>query len=61
MLRIMPQGSKAAYTDKQKRKAAHIEDSYRESGVSKKEAEARAWATVNKEDGDGKKKHSASS
>lgn len=52
----MPQGSKAAYTDKQKRKAAHIEEGYRERGVSKEEAESRAWATVNKQDGGGKKK-----
>lgn len=54
----MPQGSKAAYTDKQKRKAAHIEESYRGRGVGKNEAEARAWATVNKQDGGGKKKRS---
>lgn len=54
----MPQGSKAAYTDKQKRQAEHIEDGYRERGVSKKTAEARAWATVNKQDGGGKKKRS---
>jgi plasmid stabilization system protein ParE len=52
---IMARGSKAAYTDKQKRKAEHIEEGYRKSGVSKKEAEARAWATVNKESGGGKK------
>lgn len=51
----MAQGSKAKYTDKQKRKAEHIEDGYRERGVSKKEAQARAWATVNKQDGGGKK------
>lgn len=51
----MSQGDKSAYTDKQKRKAAHIADSYEESGVSEKEAEARAWATVNKQDGGGKK------
>lgn len=51
----MTKGSKDAYTDKQKRKAAHIEESYEERGVSKKEAQARAWATVNKEDGGGKK------
>ncbi len=51
----MPQGDKSAYTDKQKRKAAHIEQSYEERGVSKDEAEARAWATVNKQDGGGKK------
>lgn len=42
------------YTDKQERKADHIADSYREKGVSKDEAEARAWATVNKQDGGGK-------
>lgn len=51
----MPQDRKDAYTDKQKRKAAHIEQSYEERGVSKDEAEARAWATVNKQDGGGKK------
>jgi plasmid stabilization system protein ParE len=51
----MPRGDKGAYTDKQKRKAEHIEDSYEERGVSTKEAEARAWATVNKESGGGKK------
>ena len=51
----MPQGDKDAYTDKQKRKAQHIEDSYREQGVSEDEAESRAWATVNKEDGGGNK------
>jgi hypothetical protein len=60
-LRIMPQGSKDAYTEKQKRKAAHIEEGYRKRGVSKKTAEARAWATVNKEDGGGKKKRRTSS
>ncbi len=52
----MPQGSKASYTDKQKRQAAHIEESYEKKGVSVKTAEARAWATVNKQDGGGKKK-----
>jgi plasmid stabilization system protein ParE len=51
----MPQGDKSAYTDKQKRKAEHIEDSYEERGVSKEEAEKRAWATVNKESGGGNK------
>ncbi len=51
----MPKGDKGAYTDKQKRKAEHIEESYREGGVSEEEAERRAWATVNKEDGGGKK------
>ena len=51
----MPQGDKSKYTDKQKRQAEHIEESYEKKGVSEKEAEARAWATVNKEDGGGKK------
>ncbi len=51
----MPRGDKSAYTDKQKRKAAHIEEGYEERGVSKKEAQARAWATVNKESGGGNK------
>ncbi len=51
----MAQGSKKAYTDKQKRKAEHIEEGYKERGVSSKEAEKRAWATVNKQDGGGKK------
>ena len=51
----MPQGDKASYTDKQKRKAAHIEKGYEDRGVPDKEAEARAWATVNKESGGGNK------
>ncbi len=51
----MPRGDKSSYTDKQKRKAEHIEESYEDRGVSKKEAEKRAWATVNKESGGGKK------
>lgn len=51
----MSRGDKSSYTDKQKRKAEHIEEGYREKGVSKKEAEKRAWATVNKESGGGKK------
>lgn len=51
----MPRGDKSAYTDKQKRKAEHIEEGYRERGVSKREAESRAWATVNKVSGGGKK------
>ncbi|MEG3163188.1 plasmid stabilization protein [Sphingomonas sp. PB2P19] len=50
----MPQGDKSAYTDKQKRKAAHIEQGYEDRGVAKDEAEARAWATVNKDSGGGK-------
>ena len=51
----MPRGDKDKYTDKQKRKAEHIEEGYEDRGVSKKEAERRAWATVNKESGGGKK------
>ena len=51
----MPRGSKAAYTSKQKRKAEHIEEGYEKRGTSKKEAERRAWATVSKESGGGKK------
>lgn len=51
----MPRGDKSTYTDKQKRQAEHIEEGYEKKGVSKKEAEARAWATVNKESGGGKK------
>lgn len=51
----MPQGDKSAYTDKQKRKAEHIEEGYEDRGVSTKEAERRAWATVNKESGGGNK------
>jgi plasmid stabilization system protein ParE len=51
----MPRGDKSKYTDKQERKADHIAEGYRKRGVSKKEAESRAWATVNKDDGGGKK------
>ena len=51
----MPQGDKSKYTDKQKRQAEHIEESYEDRGVPAEEAEARAWATVNKQDGGGKK------
>ena len=46
---------KAANTDKQKRQAEHIEEGHEDRGVSKKEAESRAWATVNASDGGGKK------
>lgn len=55
----MPQGSKAKYTDKQERKAEHIAEGYEDKGVSKKEAESRAWATVNKQDGGGNRKGGA--
>jgi len=51
----MPRGHKSSYTDKQKRQAEHIEEGYEDRGVSKKESERRAWATVNKESGGGKK------
>lgn len=51
----MPRGDKSSYSSKQKRKAEHIEEGYEKRGVSKGEAEARAWATVNKESGGGKK------
>jgi plasmid stabilization system protein ParE len=50
----MPRGDKSKYTDKQERKADHIADSYESRGVPEKEAERRAWATVNKDDGGGK-------
>ena len=49
----MPRGDKSSFTDKQKRKAEHIEDSYPHKGVSKDEAASRTWATVNKEDSGG--------
>jgi hypothetical protein len=51
----MPRGDKSSYTGKQKRKAQHIEEGYEKRGVGKGEAERRAWATVNKESGGGKK------
>ena len=51
----MARGDKSSYTDKQKRQAEHIEEGYEKRGVSKKEAEKRAWATVNKSDKGGKK------
>ncbi len=50
----MPQGDKSKYTDKQDRKAEHIAKGYEAKGASDKEAERRAWATVNKDDGGGK-------
>ena len=51
----MQRGDKSRYTDKQDRKAEHIAESYETRGVSEQEAERRAWATVNKDDGGGKK------
>jgi plasmid stabilization system protein ParE len=55
---IMPRGDKSSYTDKQKRQAEHIEEGYEHRGVGRREAERRAWATVNKETGGGKKRGS---
>jgi hypothetical protein len=52
---IMPRGEKDKYTNKQKRQAEHIEEGYRERGVSEEEAERRAWATVNAVHGGGEK------
>lgn len=54
--RAMPRGDKDKYTEKQKRKAEHIEESYETKGVSEDEAERRAWATVNKQSGGGERK-----
>ncbi|HEX8591480.1 MAG TPA: plasmid stabilization protein [Candidatus Paceibacterota bacterium] len=51
----MPRGDKSAYTEKQKRQAEHIEKGYEKRGTPKEEAEARAWATVNKQDKGGNK------
>ena len=51
----MPRGDKSKYTDKQKRQAEHIEEGYKDSGLDQDEAEHRAWATVNKTSGGGKK------
>jgi plasmid stabilization system protein ParE len=51
----MPRGEKSKYTDKQERKADHIADGYQKRGLGKKEAKRRAWATVNKDDGGGKR------
>lgn len=51
----MPRGDKSKYTDKQKRQAEHIEEGYEDRGLGTREAESRAWATVNKMDHGGKK------
>jgi plasmid stabilization system protein ParE len=51
----MPRGDKSKYTDKQKRQAEHIEEGYKDKGISDVEAKRRAWATVNKTSGGGKK------
>ena len=52
----MPRGDKSGYSSRQKRKAAHIEEGYERRGVSKKTAQKRAWATVNKQEGGAAKK-----
>jgi hypothetical protein len=54
----MPRGDKSSYSSRQKRKASHIEKGYEKRGVSKKTAQKRAWATVNKQEGGGAKKGS---
>lgn len=54
----MPRGDKSSYTNKQKRQAAHIEKGYEKRGVRAKTAKQRAWATVNKRSGGGKKRGS---
>ena len=51
----MPRGDKSKYTEKQKRRAEHIAEGYKDSGVGSKEAKRRAWATVNKMHGGGEK------
>ena len=51
----MARGDKSSYTSKQKRQAEHIEEGYKKRGVSQDEAEERAWRTVNKSTGGGKK------
>jgi hypothetical protein len=51
----MPKGDKSSYTRKQKRQAKHIAEGYSKRGVRKKEAKRRAWATINKRSGGGKK------
>lgn len=57
----MARGDKSAYTAKQKRQAAHIEEGYRKRGVGEDEAGKRAWATVNRMTGGGKKRGSGRS
>jgi plasmid stabilization system protein ParE len=51
----MARGSKKSYSSKQKRQAEHIAEGYKKRGTSSKTAKARAWATVNKSSGGGKK------
>ena len=51
----MPRGDKSKYTEKQKSQAEHIEEGYEQRGIPEEEAVRRAWATVNKSTGGGKK------
>jgi hypothetical protein len=51
----MPRGDKSKYSSKQKRQAEHIEEGYEKRGVGEGEAERRAWATVNRMTGGGRK------
>jgi hypothetical protein len=52
----MPRGDKWKCTEKQERKADPIAEGYNKRGLGEKEAERRAWATVNKDDGGGKRR-----
>jgi plasmid stabilization system protein ParE len=54
-MNFMPRGDKSSYTNKQKRMAEHIEEGYEKRGLSTQESQKRAWATVNKVTGGGKK------
>jgi plasmid stabilization system protein ParE len=54
-MQTMARGDKSSYTDKQKRQAEHIEEGYERKGLSAKTAAKRAWATVNKLTGGGRK------
>jgi hypothetical protein len=51
----MPRGDKSKYSSKQKRQAERIEEGYEKRGVGEGEAERRAWATVNKMTGGGRR------
>ena len=51
----MARGSKSKYTSKQKRQAHKIESSAKKRGYGAKRAAQIGYATVNKQDGGGKK------
>jgi plasmid stabilization system protein ParE len=51
----MPRGDKSKYTPKQRQQARKIEEGYEDRGVPHDEAERRAWATVNKMTGGGRR------